>query len=136
MKTTEKMLLFFSLCSMLIISGCMSQKESMIKQGYPMPYADGFDDGCHSGKKAGGNMFEQFRKDVRRFQKNSQYAQGWSDGFRQCETEQESMQRQARMNLEQQRYMEEKKRYGWEEQHHLATEILKGIDTSGLENLK
>lgn len=40
------------------------------------------------------------------------------------------------MNLEQQRYMEEKKRNGWEEQHHLETEILKGIDTSGLENLK
>ncbi len=32
---------------MFMISGCVSQKESMIKQGYPFAYADGFDDGCH-----------------------------------------------------------------------------------------
>lgn len=25
----------------------------MIKEGYPLSYAEGFDDGCHSGNKAG-----------------------------------------------------------------------------------
>ncbi len=101
-----------------------------------MAYADGFDDGCHSGKKAGGNNFEQFKKDVRRFNADQQYAQGWSDAFRECETEQKSSDRQTRMYMEQQRYSEEKKHYNWKEQHHLETEIMRGIDTNGLENLK
>jgi hypothetical protein len=120
----------------VVFSGCASQKENMIKQGYPLAYADGFDDGCHSGKKAGGSMFDQFKKDVRRFEKDSQYTQGWSDGFRQCETEQEALQRQMRIGIEQQRLLEEKKHNDREEKRHLETEALKGIDTRGLENLK
>lgn len=136
MKTICRLLLILSFCSMFAFSGCVTQKETMIKQGYPMSYVDGFDDGCHSGKKAGGSMFDQFKKDVRRFQKDTQYAQGWSDGFRQCETEQESLQRQMRMGTEQQRLMEEKKHNDWEEKRHLETEMFKGIDTRGLENLK
>ena len=42
---------------LLLLSACASQKETMIDQGYPLAYADGFDDGCHSGHKAGGNLF-------------------------------------------------------------------------------
>ena len=44
--------------------------------------------------------------------------------------------RRTRMALEQQRYYQEKKHYEREEQHHLETEILKGVDTTGLGNLK
>ncbi|MCF6262103.1 MAG: hypothetical protein L3J24_00705 [Xanthomonadales bacterium] len=80
-------------------------------------------------------MFDQFKKDVRRFEDTPQYSQGWSDGFRQCETEQEALQRQIRMGIEQQRLSEEKKRNNWEEERHLEKQLLKGIDTSGLENL-
>ncbi len=108
----------------------------MIKQGYPLSYADGFDDGCHSGNKAGGSMFDQFKKDIRRFEGDAQYAQGWSDGFRQCETEQEALQRQIRMGMEQQRLMEERKHNKWEEQRHLEREVMKRIDTRGLDNLE
>ncbi len=103
----------------------------MIQQGYPLAYADGFDDGCHSGKKAGGSMFDQFKKDVSRFEKDSQYAQGWSDAYRQCETEQEALQRQMRISIEQQKLMEQKKH-----DDKIENKYLKGIDTSGLENLK
>jgi len=137
MKIVYQMLsVSFLFCCLVIVSGCISQKEVMINQGYPLPYADGFDDGCHSGKKAGGSMFDQFKKDVNRFGKDARYAQGWSDGFRQCETEQEALQRQIRMSLEQQRLIEDKKHNKWEEKRHLETEALKGIDTSGLKNLK
>ena len=121
---------------LLLVSGCVSQKDAMIKQGYPLAYADGFDDGCHSGNKAGGSLFDEFRKDVKRFNADSDYAQGWSDGFRQCETEQEALQRQTRMAIEQQRLMEARKRNDREEQRHLERQVLQGIDTSGLENLK
>ena len=136
MKKNHTLLLILSCCIGLLLAGCVSQRDTMIQQGYPLSYADGFDDGCHSGKKAGGSMFDQFKKDVRRFQADKQYAQGWADGFRQCETEQEALERQIRMGMEQQRLLEEKKHNDWEEKRHLEREVFKGIDTRGLENLK
>lgn len=118
-----QLLMVVSALSTFILFGCTSQKESMIKQGYPVAYADGFDDGCHSGQKAGGNMFDQFKKDVSRFQSDSQYAQGWSDAFRQCESEAESQDRNMRMAQEQMNYLERKKHNDWEEQRHLEQSI-------------
>ena len=125
-----------ALAAALMLTGCVSEKTTMIKQGYPLAYADGFDDGCHSGKKAGGSLFDQFRKDVPRFDADHQYAQGWSDGFRQCETEQESLQRQMRMSIEKQKLDEQRKHNARADQRHLEREVLKGLDTSGLKNLK
>ena len=121
---------------LLLLAGCATQKEIMIKEGYPLAYADGFDDGCHSGRKAGGSMFDQFKKDVRRFDGDNQYAQGWSDGFRQCETEQEAIQRQTRMAIEQQKLTEKRKQNKLQEQYHLEREALKGVDTSNFKYLK
>lgn len=120
--------IIFSL-PVIALSGCATQGETMKSQGYPAPYAEGFEDGCHSGKKAGGSYFDQFKKDVSRFNSDSNYAQGWSDAFRQCETEQEALDRQIRMSIEYQRMNNERK-------DRMAHDALKGIDTSGLENLK
>jgi hypothetical protein len=131
MKTTRRLLVASAVCGVIAMSGCVSQKDSMIEQGYPLPYADGFDDGCHSGNKAGGSLFDQFKKDVTRFNSDTQYSQGWSDGFRQCETEQEAIQRQARIGIEQGKLNEQKNH-----NHKTENNYLKGIDTSGLENLK
>ncbi len=117
-------------CGMLALTAsCTSEKEALLKQGYPEAYAQGFDDGCHSGKKAGGNMFEGLKKDVQRFENDSKYAQGWQDGFNQCEKQQEALDRQMQMSLERQRLNEEKK-------HKMEQDALKGINTKGLENLK
>ncbi|NMQ21408.1 hypothetical protein E4P82_20690 [Candidatus Competibacter phosphatis] len=116
--------------------GCATQKETMIKEGYPLSYAEGFDDGCHSGNKAGGSLFDQFKKDTRRFEQDSQYAQGWSDGFRQCESQQEATQRQTRMAIEQQKLTEQRKQNKLQEQYHLEREALKGVDTSNLNYFK
>lgn len=121
------------ICVVVFLPGCASQRDTMLKEGYPRSYVDGFDDGCHSGKKAGGSMFDQFKKDVRRFNGDPQYAQGWSDGFRQCETEQEAMERQMRMSTEQQRLIEQKRHDKWEEKHHLEDQVFKGVDTKELE---
>ncbi len=114
-----------------LLSGCVSQRDTMIQQGYPLSYVDGFEDGCHSGKKAGGMMFEQFKKDVKRFNTDKEYAQGWSDAFRECETEQEALDRQMRMSMQQQQLIEQKKHDNWQEKH-----ALDGIDTSGLDKLQ
>ena len=132
MKMIRLVLLLAFVGALVFLSGCISQRDSMIQQGYPMSYVDGFDDGCHSGKKAGGMMFEHFKKDVKRFDTDSQYAQGWSDAFRQCETEQESLDRQTRMSMQQQQLTEQRKQNDLQEQRH----ALDGVDTSGLENLK
>lgn len=113
----------------VVITGCPSQQEVMIEQGYPAAYAQGFEDGCHSGKKAAGSYFDEFRKDVRRFDSDGEYAQGWSDAYRQCETQEEALERQVRtaqtLNAINQKHDDD-----------FARRVLKGIDTSGLKDLK
>jgi len=136
MKSINSLVIIAAATSLMFLSGCVSQKESMIKQGYPMAYADGFDDGCHSGNKAGGSLFDQFKKNVRKFASDNNYAQGWSDGFRQCESQQESIQRQMRMGIEQQKLSEQRKQTDLQKQYHLEREALKGVDTSNFKYLK
>lgn len=119
-----------------VLFGCADRKENMLKQGYPITYVEGFDDGCHSGNKAGGSLFEQFKKDVNRFNSDKQYAQGWSDGFRQCETEQEALQRQIRMSIEQQQLNEARKSNELQKQYHLENQVFKGVDTQSLKALE
>ncbi|MCB1923136.1 MAG: hypothetical protein KDJ27_05205 [Gammaproteobacteria bacterium] len=120
----------------LMLGACVSQHDAMVAKGYPADYADGFDDGCHSGHKAGGNLFDEFRKDVERFARDDRYAQGWSDGFRQCESEQEALDRQTRMALQRQRLIEAQEQRHERDTRHLEREVLKGVDTRGLEILK
>ncbi len=136
MKLSPGFFVITAITGLILTTSCVSQHDAMIQQGYSMSYADGFEDGCHSGKKAGGSLFDQFKKDVDRFNNDSKYGQGWSDGFRQCESEQEAQARQIRMSIEQQSLLEQKKHNDWEEQRQLEKEALDGIDTSGLENLK
>ncbi|MFK3683027.1 hypothetical protein [Pseudomonas sp. NPDC088890] len=74
----------------LLLAGCQSTHEQMVNQGYPPAYADGFQDGCSSGRQAAGLMVGDFRKDVPRYLHNRQYESGWDDGFRQCQAMQSS----------------------------------------------
>ena len=124
-------LMIAAVSSLLLFSGCIDQKAAMLQQGFPLAYTEGFDDGCHSGRKAGGSLFDQFKKDVERFNSEDQYAQGWSDGFRQCETEQEAIQRNMRIGIEQQKLNEQRKQNKYEREYHLQ-----GIDTSNFKYLK
>jgi hypothetical protein len=81
----------------LLAAGCASRADVAPKPENPDSYADGFEDGCFSGNKAGQELFGQFMKDLARFDTEKNYALGWSDGFRQCETEQEALDRKARV---------------------------------------
>jgi hypothetical protein len=73
-----------------------------------------------------------------RFGKHSKYTQGWSDGFRQCEKEEEAMERQIRMSMEQQRLNEERKRNDKMDKYYLESEALRGVkyDAKLLNRLK
>ena len=136
MKFFKQVVLISLAFSLVSLSGCSNTKKDMIKAGYPTSYADGFDDGCHSGKQAAGSFFDRFKKDVNRFSSDSKYAQGWSDAFRQCESKQEAASRQARMSIQMQNYRAQQKHYKWQERQHFNSNLLKGLDTSNFKYLK
>ena len=73
------------------LSGCASTAENMRAQGYGPDYSQGYGDGCDSGRKAGGSMFDQFKKDVRRYDSNHKYKEGWDDGYKECKSEEKQL---------------------------------------------
>ncbi len=145
MNETPRILTLGLLAAAAFLTGCASERERMLQQGYPPAYAAGFEDGCHSGKKAGGSLFDQFRKDIRRFESDSRYAQGWSDGFRECESEEEAMLRRNRVAIERQRLIEQRQhdhrmektyrrlRHPKSREQKILDDAAKDIDTKALE---
>lgn len=75
--------------SALLLGGCQSTRELMQAEGYPPAFVDGFEAGCSSGHQAAGAL-DSFRKDVPRYLAAPLYAEGWDDGFRQCQARQYS----------------------------------------------
>ncbi|MGS0939731.1 hypothetical protein ACVA51_04050 [Pseudomonas luteola] len=65
------------------LSGCESYHDQLVAKGYPPPYADGYHDGCLTGKQAV-NGIGALHKNVPRYDQERYYAQGWEDGYRQC----------------------------------------------------
>lgn len=118
----------------LLLPGCTTKRQELLNEGYPLHYADGFEDGYHSGKSAAGNMFEGLKKDVARYEKDRQYAQGWTDGFNQGKGEQEAWDRSLTRNIEQQQLYEQRKHNDYRDQSRMEREAVRGLDTSGLEN--
>ncbi len=118
-----------------LLGGCASEGEQLVQQGYPASYAQGYEDGCTSGKKAGGSWFAEFKKDVNRADADPQYAEGWSDGFAECKGEEEALEREIEASIEQQK-MDSSNR-SWEQQ--IADDAAKGLskeDIKRLENMK
>jgi hypothetical protein len=76
-------------------SGCnqMSIREQMTVAGYEPSYIDGYTDGHSSGYVAAGHPYYKFLKNTRRYESDSQYKQGWEDGFRVSKGQYESIQR-------------------------------------------
>ncbi|HBB79235.1 hypothetical protein GFL09_06570 [Pseudomonas stutzeri] len=72
------------LLTTVLLAGCQSTREQLLAEGYPEDFADGFEAGCSSGRQAAGAL-NKFRKDVPRYSKQQLYAEGWNDGFRQCQ---------------------------------------------------
>lgn len=68
------------------LAGCQSTHDELLSRGYPPAYADGYKDGCGSGRQAAGAM-GMFTKNVPRYSSESFYSGGWDDGFRQCQAQ-------------------------------------------------
>lgn len=81
----KRMSLWMALAlAVALSSGCQTTRERLLAEGYPAPFANGFDDGCSSGRNAAQALGE-FRKNVPVYLADRQYATGWDDGFRQCQ---------------------------------------------------
>ena len=77
-----------------VLAGCQTTHQDLLAKGYPPAFADGFDEGCSSGRQAAGVITGEFKKNVPRYLNDPIYAQGWDDGFRQCQAMRESEDRE------------------------------------------
>jgi hypothetical protein len=71
----------------LALAACGSVRETLIERGFPPAYAEGYADGCSSGREAGGGLFDETRKNMTRYGADREYTQGWDNGFQQCRRE-------------------------------------------------
>jgi hypothetical protein len=89
--TTNVLPHLVTLVAATALAACTSTEESLIERGLPPAYAAGYDDGCASGKAAGGDLFSEAEKDDSRYVADSQYAKGWDDGFAKCKRDLDAM---------------------------------------------
>ena len=72
------------LLTLLALAACTSQREGLIKQGATPAYADGYVDGCDSGKQAAGDERAQAKKDPNRYGSDGDYTKGWDEASQKC----------------------------------------------------
>lgn len=83
---------YFFLVALLFTAACAS-RDDIGSNGYSVSYAEGYSDGCASSQRDG------IINDDKRFDSSGQYAMGWSDGFRTCETPEEANERLGRTSV-------------------------------------
>jgi len=72
-----------SLSALILLAGCMSEKERMLKEGYPPNFAIGYEDGCATGNSEAG-AWASFKKNVRLYEADKDYRHGWDEGKTHC----------------------------------------------------
>jgi hypothetical protein len=86
-----------ALLTSLAVAVCGSVRATMVERGFPPAYAEGYADGCASGKEAAGGLFAEARKDASRYGAGGQYTEGWDAGFEQCRRDMAAMVLDARL---------------------------------------
>ncbi|WP_282061653.1 hypothetical protein [Roseobacter litoralis] len=119
----------------LVLAGCATQhssEETLRQHGYSENYVAGYHDGCPSGKRAGGDSFQQAARDDVAYAAGGDYKTGWDYGFLTCrETEAQNERTASIIGAALAGSMSSS--HGADGID--ARDALKGIDTSGLENL-
>lgn len=72
--------------ALVVMPGCAGPGGA--PQGQTPAYAQGYSDGCASGRASQGGMYDFEKKDISRFATDKQYAEGWTDAFQKCAYEQ------------------------------------------------
>ncbi len=84
----------------ILFSGCgmwdCPQPPNLTKVGYDANYIAGYNDGWPSGWAAGSYLYCCFKKDTHRYENDSQYKQGYDDGFTMGKGKSEAVDRVAR----------------------------------------
>ena len=129
--------LFILTVTGVLLTGCgPTEGQRLLQEGASPAYAQGYDDGCSSGKKAGGNMFSQFHKNVHQYQGNGDYSQGWNDGHEECRSEQISSMRQQELAIEQQRAMDEHRWTEQQEDRDMARDAMPDLSPQQIHDLQ
>jgi len=66
------------------LSGCKTPPNELMGPGHTPMYADGFNDGCSSGRVTQNPVVGWYKKDTKLFESDKQYAQGWNEGYQKC----------------------------------------------------
>ena len=83
-------IIIIMLLMVTLLSGCYmtmdrkfrSRREQMLNQGQSVEYIDGYDAGYVSGQWADNYTYCHFKLNPHRYDSDSQYKQGWDDGYR------------------------------------------------------
>ena len=80
------------------LAACTSTKDALVQRGFSPTYAEGYEQGCASGKAAaGGGDLAEAQKDESRYEaSDGQYAEGWNAGFAKCQRDMQVMISEAR----------------------------------------
>lgn len=108
-----------------LLGACSSSEDTLRNHGYSQSYVEGYHDGCPSGKHAAGSWFDAHVQDDERFRKDHDYEVGWTYGFQTCSTEFLAIQNAIAAGT----HTGSIGTTGVD-----AKKVMKGIDTSGLEN--
>lgn len=115
--------------------GCTTQQSSedaLLQHGYSANYVAGYHDGCPSGKRAGGDGFQQEARDQTAYGAGGDYKTGWDYGYLTCRDQEIKNERTASA-------IGAAIAGGLASKHGAdgvdARDALKGIDTSGLEGV-
>ena len=121
----------FILLIPFILFGCGTTDRDLQQQGRSDSYIQGFHDGRHSGLYEGGNDFESYVKDNARYDSDEDYRRGWLAG----EKEGKSLQSQ-NDSISKGILSSPPPKGKSDDFDQVARDAVKGVDTSGLENLK
>ena len=115
-----------------VLSGCateQSSEDTLLQHGYSANYVAGYHDGCPSGKRAGGDSFQQGARNDSAYAAGGDYKTGWDYGYLTCRETEVKNEQTARV-------IGAMIAGGMASSHGAdgvdARDALKGIDTSGL----
>ncbi len=122
---------------MFMFSGCgPTDGQRLMQEGASPEYAQGFDDGCSSGKKAAGDMFSLFHKNVQAYRSTPDYRQGWDDGHEECKSEWLSNYRQQQLGIERQRAYDEHQRLEKMNDRDMVRDAMPDLSRKEIDQLK
>ena len=83
------------LTALLTLTGCLfdpntylaERHSSILMQGNSVHYANGYVDGCATGRNEAGDSYFHFQKNNHLVSKSRDYASGWADGRKSCKKE-------------------------------------------------